>query len=409
MKSLIFLFGFLSLITGQFLYAADGDTLREERLEEIWTSGEQGYWGPLTKGTTLYYKDGRAIMDTWINWVVDKYENYAQFYYTYDEQKRLIEHISTSWDGTGWLNGQRNQTFYNDIGKTERQTVQYWNETDWTNARKVEYIYNIDSTMNNFTRYNWANGDWMNSTKTIFVYDINKRVSEELSSIYSIEWVVDEKRIYERNEMGQATRETVYKYGNDKWNEYIQNDVTYTAEGLVQERIKKVWDNAEWENNSKFYSEYNAFGGEKLRLEHIWINEWVPKKKIEREFDETGRTTFELIQVWGIDQWVNYERTNTQFYTSASDELTPMSINAIITPMPADASAKINYQTYRGAVNSIRLVNILGTDSSLLNDTYQDAGQYELSFDTSFLAPGIYFITISTDGMEKTEKLIITR
>jgi len=409
MRYLIFLFTLLSLSAGQILLAADGDTLREERFEEIWTSGEQGYWGPLSKGTTLYFKDGRPIMDTWINWVVDKYENYAQFYYTYDEQKRLVEHISTSWDGTGWLNGQRNKTFYNDLGKTERQTIDYWNGTEWVANRKTEFTYNSDSTMSDFTRYNWANGDWAYSTKTVFTYDDKKRVSQEISSMYSIEWVVDEKRVYDRNELGQATRETVYKYGNDTWNEYIQNDMSYTPEGLVQERIKKVWDNGVWDNNSKFYSEYNAFGSEKLHLEHTWINEWVPKKQINREFDETGRMTFELIEVWGIDQWVNYERTSVEFFTSAPEELTPRIMNSTVTPMPADATAKINYQTDRGAKNSIRLVNLLGIGSTLLNETFQEAGQYELSFDTRDLAPGVYFVIISSDGIEKTEKLIITR
>jgi hypothetical protein len=86
-----------------------------------------------------------------------------------------------------------------------------------------------------------------------------------------------------------------------------------------------------------------------------------------------------------------------------------MALNTAIAPMPADASAKIKYQTDRGAKNSIRLVNILGIGSTLLNETYQEAGQYELSFDTRLLQPGVYFVIISSDGIEKTEKLIITR
>ena len=78
-----------------------------------------------------------------------------------------------------------------------------------------------------------------------------------------------------------------------------------------------------------------------------------------------------------------------------------------IYPNPMKQSAIIPYTLHEGIQYSIAIYNILGQKIKVLVDTYNDAGDYQVSIDPQTLSTGIYFYSLETSDCIQTKKLLI--
>lgn len=93
--------------------------------------------------------------------------------------------------------------------------------------------------------------------------------------------------------------------------------------------------------------------------------------------------------------------------TSIDEENIIGAIN--VYPNPAQNSATVNYQLTASGLVSIQVMDITG--KAMIDPIAQQSatGTYHVVLNTTDYAAGIYFIHISTNGIDKTEKLIITK
>lgn len=78
-------------------------------------------------------------------------------------------------------------------------------------------------------------------------------------------------------------------------------------------------------------------------------------------------------------------------------------------PNPFNPVTTIRYSLKNYTTVSLRIYDILGNEVSVIVDEEQPAGNYEVKFDGSKLASGIYFYRLRTDTFTSTKKLIILR
>ncbi len=57
----------------------------------------------------------------------------------------------------------------------------------------------------------------------------------------------------------------------------------------------------------------------------------------------------------------------------------------------------------------VDVYNLLGQSVAILTSGYKDAGTYNLTWDASDAASGMYFVKAHADGFTKTQKLMLIK
>ena len=78
-------------------------------------------------------------------------------------------------------------------------------------------------------------------------------------------------------------------------------------------------------------------------------------------------------------------------------------------PNPFNPGTTITYRLWRSGNVKLRIFNFLGREVATLVNEIQREGQYEVAFDASDLASGVYSCRLSLDGSIKTRKMTLLR
>ncbi len=78
-------------------------------------------------------------------------------------------------------------------------------------------------------------------------------------------------------------------------------------------------------------------------------------------------------------------------------------------PNPFNPSTKISWQSPVGGWQTLMVYDILGNEVAALVDEDRHAGNYDISFDASRLASGIYFYKLQIGSHVETRKMILLR
>ncbi len=78
-------------------------------------------------------------------------------------------------------------------------------------------------------------------------------------------------------------------------------------------------------------------------------------------------------------------------------------------PNPFNPSTKISWQSPVGSHQSIKVYDVLGNEVATLVDEYREAGRYEVTFDGSNLASGMYLYRLQAGSFVETKKMILIK
>ena len=78
-------------------------------------------------------------------------------------------------------------------------------------------------------------------------------------------------------------------------------------------------------------------------------------------------------------------------------------------PNPFNPSTKISWQSPVGSHQTLKIYDILGNEVATLVDEYREAGRYEVDYDASGLASGIYLYRIQAGSFVETKKMIFIK
>ena len=78
-------------------------------------------------------------------------------------------------------------------------------------------------------------------------------------------------------------------------------------------------------------------------------------------------------------------------------------------PNPFNPTTQISYQVPTNGFVTLKVYDVLGNAVQTLVDGYQQIGKYNITFDGSKLASGVYFYTIKVNDFSATKKLILLK
>jgi hypothetical protein len=90
--------------------------------------------------------------------------------------------------------------------------------------------------------------------------------------------------------------------------------------------------------------------------------------------------------------------------------LTPNNYNlAQNYPNPFNPTTTIKYAVIEDGLVSLKVYDVLGNEITSLVDTYQPAGQYDITFDAGNLSSGVYYYQFKAGDFTSTKKLILMK
>jgi hypothetical protein len=78
-------------------------------------------------------------------------------------------------------------------------------------------------------------------------------------------------------------------------------------------------------------------------------------------------------------------------------------------PNPFNPATTIRYSIPQAGLVNVKIFNLLGQEVATLVNTQQVSGTYEVNFDASALASGIYFYSIDVNNFKATKKMILMK
>jgi hypothetical protein len=252
----------------------NGDWTLSSLAEQIYNT--EGY---KTSKTTAYFDFEANVM------VFDLKEEYQ-----YDENNNLILEDCSVWNT---------------------------NTNDWLYQYKTEYNYDTDGNMFLYIHSVWDNetNDWRQNGKGEFTYTEEGYVA--IKALYYRDtnddvWIGSNKYEYEYTVSGNICMEIHYYWPNNEWIPLYKWDVTYNENDDMTLVIRYDWDqiSESWVNASKNILDYNTGGFMLLWMTFNWdnnLNEWIGSQKFEWVYDANNNMIQSLEAYWD-ESWIYLNR-----------------------------------------------------------------------------------------------------
>jgi len=165
----------------QFLNYKTSNKTWEDSAQWVIDLNTTGSWQSITiqgwngaEWVNQYLEDSAA----WNNWkggnIFNNFNNSEQ---TFSIEKR--------WNGTVWIDENRNSTTYNANGGNI-VTTQEWAGNKWINVIKTYNMMDSLGNRNGFTAYEWSNSAWVESSAYLlnYTYDDSGNITQAVSQFY---------------------------------------------------------------------------------------------------------------------------------------------------------------------------------------------------------------------------------
>jgi hypothetical protein len=193
-----------------------------------------------------------------------------------------------------------------------------------------------------------------------------------------------------------------------KYNNYILpvELTSFTASVNLNGHVELHWTTSTEINNHGFEVERKTENSDFTSVGFVKGNGTTTEQKVYSFTDkklESGRYYYRLKQI-------DY---NGQFEYSQVVEVYIMRITEFSLeqnyPNPFNPSTKISWQSPVASHQTLKIYDLLGNEIATLVDEYREAGRYNVEFDASNLASGLYIYKLTAGSFTSSKKMVITK
>lgn len=411
------------------------DDLKSEVIRETWDNTQ---WNEEQRTLFTYDSEGNVIEEKteikngsdWINdtRILLEYEN-----------GNLTSHAHYQWNGTEWLNVWRNVTTFDEDGYSVSYSLETGDSLSWIYSWRYLYYRNQNTHLIDSTRYQgWSSG-WVDVTFFTYFYTTDGR--DSIITTYNSEGEPTNKRNYTYDNTTLSYVEIIESWSETGWENNRWNELTYDSNDNLIEELLKIWDDTEWENTNKSIHNYNEQNLITETRRQFWnglgwntdwrrtyeytngmilkivyqdydFGNWINISQSVNEYDTDNLLLTTTTQEWNGTEWVNNFRDRFLYGPSTSVEDKTLTTDFKLFnnyPNPFNPTTKISWQSSVGSWQTLKIYDVLGNLISTPVDEYKSAGRYEIEFNASGLASGIYFYQLQTKNLLETKKMILMK
>jgi Secretion system C-terminal sorting domain len=343
----------------------------------------------------------------WLNLVEGENEwiNSYKTEYFYDSEDNLIHELDLSWNSNAWDSLVQINFTYSG-GNIYQQIIESYTSNGWTNYSRTTYNYYSSGYISNTISEEWINNNWQTSQQTKYSYNqVNKT-----DSILFLTW------------------------NGSQWQNYFKTRYFYSTDLSEEDSIiAQSWTGAKWLNSTKRIPTFDLNHNRVEYIDQNWeINNWVNSNRFEYTFNGYSYITSADCEIWNNNQWeygdgiIIFENPDgiiAGFYTNelyayyseiteTRDEHNLLPAKYLLYqnyPNPFNPATTIKYSIPEMSAVTIKVYNILGKEIAVLVDEEEPAGTYNVSFNASKIASGVYYYTISAGNFNAAKKMILMK
>jgi hypothetical protein len=339
-----------------------------------WFNGE---WIISDKRTNTYnsYGNLESVLWEWFNSSSGEWTKVARDVYNYDSLGNKTTYVHQDYDGQEFINDFRYEYFYNTINNVTSSIESFWNNGNWVNDSKSVYKYTPENVNDTIIFQVWTNEQWINDQMNILKYD------EELKIISNV----------------------AKRWDGNNWLDFARGSYEYDINSNRILEYFEIANNNNWENWFRIFYEYD----DKNNLIHLFGEEWVDGQWISE--DEPLRITNPDGIIIGF--------LAKEIFLYYSPPTSVESENSIVNgfnllqnyPNPFNPSTTIRYEIPERSFVTLKVFDILSNEISVLVDEMKEAGKYEINFNASGLASGIYIYRLNANEFVYAKKMILLK
>lgn len=137
--------------------------------------------------------------------------------------------------------------------------------------------------------------------------------------------------------------------------------------------------------------------------QYVWPNPFV---------GNTYQEEINYLKTWIVDR-LNWLDQNMVGYPTSINTIQNQLPDYFILeqnyPNPFNPTTKIKWQSSLSSWQSLKIYDILGNEMATLVDEFKAAGRYEVDFDGSELASGIYIYKLNVGGLSSAKKFVLMK
>lgn len=178
-----------------------------------------------------------------------------------------------------------------------------------------------------------------------------------------------------------------------KWN-YLRNNSLVTSKVLSYvDSLVTLLDEAKTRN----FERWPVLG------QYVWPNPFV---------GNTYQEEINYLKTWIVDR-LNWLDQNMVGYPTSINTIQNQLPDYFILeqnyPNPFNPITKIKWQSSLSSWQSLKIYDILGNEMATLVDEFKAAGRYEVDFDGSELASGVYIYKLNVGGLSSAKKFVLMK
>jgi len=370
------------------------------------------------------------------NWNLDKQKTYH-----YDVKNNLIELVNYYWEDINWTNGGKYKYSYDSSLNLTESLFWWWRNSNWENRARESFSY--DENQNNI-EYKWLLFDsleWHNEYRRILVYDENNYLIQTDSytgnerewmligshrynykynlhnnlSEYRVEeldlnnwtWTNIRKDIYTYDENNLLTELEWFYWWDLEWQRTSKRIYSYERNNLV-EYLDRDWIESDWINFQKGIMTYNESNRMVDSTTQRWnLTYWRNSKKKSNTYDVNHNLLEEIKQTWDDSIWVNLFRIEYEYIPAhkSSGKLDGYELSNNY-PNPFNSTTNIQFKLPNEDFVTLKIYDAIGSEIVTLINKEMQISYYNIAFNATGLASGVYFYRLQAGDFSETRKMV---
>ncbi|MFH0736761.1 MAG: T9SS type A sorting domain-containing protein [bacterium] len=332
---------------------------------------------------TYSYKDNLLSYKTLDSLKNNQWQSIKQYFYTYNIDGNLSTILTQSWDDTCWINEKQDIYTYSDQNLLDKHITTKWANNDWVDIDCYTYIYDNNNLLVSLYFTMWENNNWTNKIRYRYQYNSHKLVAVYYIDYYS----------------GSYWNETAKFVGSfdANWNVKSYVYIRYNMFLYIDEELERYTYTYDTYNNcTSVYHTHTMYG-----IMHFALT--LPASGIVRVYFNNRNNFIEYDSPKVTIQYITF--------TDINDELTePTDFNLSQNyPNPFNPATTIKFTIPSANVVTLKVYDILGSEVTTIVNEFKNAGTYEVNFNASNLASGVYFYSLQTGNFAQTKKLLLLK
>jgi len=354
----------------------------------------------------IFQYDNNDKVTEWVCYLEDNFDNWENYYkhdYVYDSTANLITDFLLDWSGSEWDSSSRTDYYYRDGQLSGYITQNNFTETGWENFTRNTIKYNTTGDIKSDLMEEYINDRWEYKFLLSYFYSCTNR------NTLLQTWV------------------------NNTWQDSLNNDFFYNGQGDLDSVVTRKWDGNLWVNFLKLEVTNDQNHNQIEQIEKEWFdNNWQNSFKYNYAYNEQHYIDSARSLMWYVNQWMDYDGFIfiknpdgyiTNFWTNTVSVYyeRPTKIESIQLTQPGDFVLYQNYPnpfnpatiiTYQLTINnfvSLKVYNSLGEEVATLVNEEKPAGFYEVEFNGTGMASGVYFYKIKTNEFSEIRKMMLVK